>query len=123
MTITAAVPRPLCTSMRASKSINTSVQILEHKEFCHNLLNHMSRKTVFRTFYQVRHKPSCTATEDSKRLEIFHLGSRKDCTIREVKTKALSSLTVTAELICAFVFAYAKSWFSHDAAHKRVVGC
>ena len=24
---------------------------------------------------------------------------------------------VAAQLICAFVFAYAKSWFSHDVAH------
>ena len=32
-------------------------------------------------------------------------------------TKALISLTVTAKLICDFVFAYAKCWFSHDAAH------
>ena len=31
-----------------------------------------------------------------------------DCTIRVAKTKAL---------ICAFVFSYAKSRFSHDAAH------
>ena len=40
-----------------------------------------------------------------------------DCTILVAKTKALISLTVTAKLICAFVFAYAKSRFSHDAAH------
>ena len=33
------------------------------------------------------------------------------------KTKALISFTVTAKLICAFVFAYANRWFSHDAAH------
>ena len=33
------------------------------------------------------------------------------------KTKALISLAVTAKLICVFVFAYAKSQFSHDAAH------
>ena len=37
-------------------------------------------------------------------------------TICEVKTKALISCAVTAQLICAFVFAYAKSRFSHDAA-------
>ena len=24
---------------------------------------------------------------------------------------------ITAKLICVFVFAYAKRWFSHDAAH------
>ena len=34
-----------------------------------------------------------------------------------LKTKALISFAVTAKLICVFVFAYAKSRFSHDAAH------
>ena len=33
-----------------------------------------------------------------------------------VKTKALISFAATAKLICVFVFAYAKCWFSHDAA-------
>ena len=33
------------------------------------------------------------------------------------KTKALISFAVTAKLICVFVFAYAKSRFSHDVAH------
>ena len=33
------------------------------------------------------------------------------------KTKALISCAVTAQLICVFVFAYAKSQFSHDEAH------
>ena len=37
-------------------------------------------------------------------------------TIRIAKTKALISFAVTAKLICVFVFAYAKSRFSHDAA-------
>ena len=36
-----------------------------------------------------------------------------DCTIRVAKTKALISFAVTAKLICVFVFAYAKRWFSH----------
>ena len=40
-----------------------------------------------------------------------------NCTIDVVKTKALISFAVTAKLICAFVFAYAKCWFSHDMAH------
>ena len=34
-----------------------------------------------------------------------------------MKTKALICFAVTAKLICVFVFAYAKCWFSHDAAH------
>ena len=33
------------------------------------------------------------------------------------KTRALISCVVTAQLICVFVFAYAKNRFSHDAAH------
>ena len=33
-----------------------------------------------------------------------------------MKTKALISFAVTAKLICVFVFVYAKSRFSHDAA-------
>ena len=42
---------------------------------------------------------------------------KRDCTIRVAKTKALISFAVTAKLICVFVFAYAESRFSHDAAH------
>ena len=33
------------------------------------------------------------------------------------KTKALISCAVTAQLICVFIFAYAKIRFSHDVAH------
>ena len=33
-----------------------------------------------------------------------------------MKTKALISFAVTAKLICVFVFAYAKSRFSHNEA-------
>ena len=40
-----------------------------------------------------------------------------NCTIYVVKTKALISFAVTAKLICVFVFAYAKSRFSHEVAH------
>ena len=34
-----------------------------------------------------------------------------------MKTKALISCAVTVQLICVFVFAYAKSRFSHNKAH------
>ena len=43
-----------------------------------------------------------------------------DCTIRVAKTEELISFAVTAKLICVFVYAYAKSRFSHDPAH---MGC
>ena len=38
------------------------------------------------------------------------------CTIYVAKTKALISFTMIGKLICVFVFAYAKRWFSHEAA-------
>ena len=46
-----------------------------------------------------------------------------DCTtcIYVAKTKALISFTVTAKLICVFVFAYAKCLFSHYAAQIKCI--
>ena len=41
---------------------------------------------------------------------------KRDCTTCVAKTKALISFAVTAQLLCGFIFAYAKSRFSHDAA-------
>ena len=42
---------------------------------------------------------------------------KRYCTIHVAKTKALISLKfAVTKLICVFVFAYAKRWFSHDAA-------
>ena len=42
-----------------------------------------------------------------------------------MKTKALISFAVsfavTAKLICVFVFAYAKCWFSHEAAQITMI--
>ena len=54
-------------------------------------------------------------------LEAGNFGFRKlrNCTIHVAKTKALISFAVTAKLICAFVFAYAECWFSHDVAHIK----
>ena len=42
----------------------------------------------------------------------FGFKKKRICTICVAKTKALSSCAVTAQLICAFVFAYADCWFS-----------
>ena len=76
------------------------------------------RKPVFGVSDQAPHKPGCTATEDGLRLEISDLGRKGiDCTIHVAKTKELISFAVTAKLICVFVFAYAKSRFSHNEAH------
>ena len=41
---------------------------------------------------------------------------KRDCTIYVAKTKALINCVVTSQLICAFVFAYAKILFSRDGA-------
>ena len=37
-----------------------------------------------------------------------------------MKARALISCAVTVQLICAFVFGYAKTWFSHYAAHISI---
>ena len=52
----------------------------------------------------------------------FRIKKVEDCTtcILVAKTKALISSAVTAKLICVFVFAYAKCWFSHDVAHIMI---
>ena len=42
------------------------------------------------------------------------------CTVSVAKSKALISFAVTAKLICAFVFAYADCWFSHEAAQMSI---
>ena len=42
-----------------------------------------------------------------------------NCTSCVANTKALISFAVTAKLICVFVFAYAKSRFSHDEAQLQ----
>ena len=39
-----------------------------------------------------------------------------NCSIRVGKTNVQISFAVTVRLICAFVFAYADCWFSHEAA-------
>ena len=55
---------------------------------------------------QVRHKPTCTVTEKS-----FGFKKNRKCTIRVAKTKALISFTVTAKLICVFVFCICRLLF------------
>ena len=77
------------------------------------------RKPVFGVSDQVT-GPTQTGLYSHRRwLETrnFVFRKKRDCTIRVAKTKALISFAVTAKLICVFVFAYAKSRFSHDEAH------
>ena len=73
-------------------------------------------KTGLRGF---RPGPTQTGLYSHRRwLEAWKFGVRKSrkCTIRVAKTRALISFAVAAKLICVFVFAYAESRFSHDAA-------
>ena len=46
----------------------------------------------------------------------FGFRNKRNCTFRVANTKALISFAVTAKLICAFGFAYANCWFSHEMA-------
>ena len=52
-------------------------------------------------------------------LKFESLDIRRGGAIHVVKTKALIGCAVTAQLICAFVFAQADFRFSHDAAQIR----
>ena len=58
------------------------------------------------------------AIQTLKKLVAWHFGFRKyrNSTFRPVKTTATISFA-DATLVCAFVFAYAKFWFSHDPVH------
>ena len=67
------------------------------------------RKPVLGVSDQVRLKPGCSATEDCKRLEILYLKGVEGLYYPCSENKG-------TKLICVFVFAYAKSRFSHDAA-------
>ena len=69
----------------------------------------MSMRNIFYHFILVDYFYSASSYED------HYFGFRRDCTIYEAKTKALISCIVTMQLICTFVFPYAKSRFSHDA--------
>ena len=48
----------------------------------------------------------------------FRIGKKRNCTIRVAEIKVLISFAVTAQLICAFVFAWAEIRFSHDLAQS-----
>ena len=73
------------------------------------------RKPVLGVSNQVRHKSAVYSQKMAGSLKIS-FGKKRDCTICVAKTKALISCAVTAQLICTFVFSYAISMFSHDAA-------
>ena len=64
---------------------------------------------------QAQQKPACTVLEAGQKLENFGF-KKMDCTIFEAQTEALISSTVTAKLVCVFVFAYASCWLSNVAA-------
>ena len=74
------------------------------------------------TFWFLTWSDTNQAVQLQKMARGLNFGFRKqrDCSIYVAilaKTKALISFAVTAKLICVFVLAYVKSWFSHDAAH------
>ena len=99
--------------------------------FCHIVHNDKTDEPVHKIIiYEQGRKKTCLwdfrpgpklngLNSHRRWLQAYKLGFRKyrDCTIYEAKTKALINYLVTTQLICAFVFAYAKSLFSHDMAH------
>ena len=73
---------------------------------CQSNLSLVVRKRVFGVSDLVRHKPGCTVTEKSKRIEMSDLGSSGIVLSMQRNKKTLIGFAVTAKLICVFVFAY-----------------
>ena len=65
---------------------------------------------------QIRHKPSCTTTQDGYRPKISDLDSREIKLSGQLETKALISLSSRAGELHRCFSDMQKSWFSHDAA-------
>ena len=102
----------ICYKTLCETSHSAFVMTITFQEDDVDNLSSVMRKIVFGVSDQVRYEPGCTATEDSLILEILALGRRE-----VAKTKALiSCASTTAQLICDFVFAYAKIMVSHDGA-------
>ena len=74
----------------------------------------VAKKSAFSESDQVRHKPGYRKWLDTGN---FGLKKKSDCTIYVAKIKALISCAGSAQLICTFVFTYAKSRFSYDMYH------
>ena len=102
----------LCLNFRA-KTANFQVLVS-------NNMSCVMTKPVF--WFQTRSDTNRTVQPQSmvsgSKFWILDLNKKVHCTIYVAKIKALISFVVTEQLICGFVLAYAKSWFSHDMAHK-----
>ena len=89
------------------------------KAFPHSMISFGPRrkKTGLRGFQTGKTQTGLYSHRSRLAASNFGFKKKRNCTILVAKTKALISCAVTAQLICAFVFAYAKIRFSHDAAH------
>ena len=65
---------------------------------------------------QVPHKPSCTATENSKKLEISDLERISKCSFYGAKTKTLISCAVAAQRFFGLVSIFADCCFANVVA-------
>ena len=74
------------------------------------------RKPVFGVSDQVRHKLAVQQQKMPRGFK-FRLKIVEGLYYLLAKTKTLISCAVTAQLICVFVFTYAKIRFSHNEAH------
>ena len=103
------LPPPWCSSVLASVVSSEIINELRHE------------KTNNVVFEQVQHKQTQTSLYKHERwlgTGIFRFRKKRNCTIRVAKNrKAMIRITVTAKLICAFIFAYENCWLSHDVDH------
>ena len=92
----------------------------EHKnQECHQAqhnVSHVTRKSVFVVFDQVRLKPACSATEASENHEIANIETIDFILSRQRTTKALIRLRGCAGRSAPLLFAYGTNRFCHDVA-------
>ena len=74
------------------------------------------RKATIWVFDQVRHKPACTVTENSHKLEISSL-ERSVIVLSMEQNKGTDQLRSYCTADLRLCFAYADCWFSDAVAH------
>ena len=99
--------RLCCSHILKNRFSHAEVQYLSQ-------VTHLVSRDSIKSVFGFRPDSTQTGLYSHRRwLEALNFGFRQkmDCTICVTKTKTLISCAVTAQLICAFVFAYAKADF------------
>ena len=89
----------------------------------HNINLAASREMLSSNFGFPTMSDTNRAIQSQKMAINFLFMKLRECTINVAKTKVLLRCTITAQLICVFVFAYTLIRFCHDAAQLQKKNC